>query len=108
LDYAFTRKNRVVAFCEIKVRNYSMQQIQQFGGYLLSVDKWLAAKSLSQVTKTPFVLVVQTNGGLYYSSFKDEFLHDGVTLGGRTDRSDWQDVEPCVLLNIKRFQQIPE
>jgi len=25
---------------------------------------------------------------------------------GRTDRGDWQDIEPCVLLNTNRFKQL--
>ena len=94
----------MMAFCEIKTRNYTMADITKMGGYLLSLGKWTAAKQLSDSTTLPFMLVVQALDGVYHS--KNPFTPKGVLFRGRTDRNDWQDVEPCVLLDTKNFVRL--
>lgn len=105
LDFVVTRNGRAVAYAELKTRNYSMADIDKMGGYLMSIGKWSAAKQLCDASLLPFVLIVKTLDGLYRSSFT-EFIPDDVLVRGRTDRNDWQDIEPCVLLNTKRFKRI--
>lgn len=106
LDYVIQRGDKAVAFCEIKTRNYTMAEIQNFGGYLMSIGKWASAESLHRSTGLPFILVVKATDGVYFSSFS-EFKPDDVLVRGRTDRNDWQDIEPCVLLDTRRFTKIP-
>jgi hypothetical protein len=112
LDYGLKRADKVVAFCEIKTRNYTMESIGKMGGYLLSLGKWTAAKQLSDATKLPFFLIAKTLDGVYYAQFNsqinDSFSIDDVLFRGRTDRNDWQDIEPCVLLNVSRFNKLQE
>jgi hypothetical protein len=105
LDFVLTRNDAVAAYAEVKTRNYSMDAIDSMGGYLMSIGKWEAAKSLSEASKVPFILIVKTLDGLYRSRF-DDFNPDGVLVRGRTDRNDWQDIEPCVCLNANRFKRI--
>ena len=105
LDFVVTRNGRAIAYAELKTRNYSMADIDKMGGYLMSIGKWSAAKQLCDASLLPFVLIVKTLDGLYRSSFT-EFIPDDVLVRGRTDRNDWQDIEPCVLLNTKRFKRI--
>jgi hypothetical protein len=105
LDFVLTRGDKAVAYAELKTRNYSMADIDKMGGYLMSIGKWSAAKQLSQASLLPFILIVRTLDGLYRSSFT-EFIPDDVLVRGRTDRNDWQDIEPCVLLNTQRFKRI--
>lgn len=105
LDFVVTRNDKAVGFAEFKTRNYSMADINKMGGYLLSIGKWSAAKQLCEASQLPFALVVKTLDGLYCSTFT-EFKPDDVLVRGRTDRSDWQDIEPCVLLNTQRFKRI--
>jgi hypothetical protein len=107
LDYVARRGDKAVAFCEIKTRNYTMAQIDSFGGYLMSIGKWSSAESLHKASGLPFSLVVHATDGIYYSTFK-EFIPDDVLVRGRTDRNDWQDIEPCVLLNTNRFTKLEE
>jgi hypothetical protein len=116
LDYAMRNDaNDVLGFIEVKVRNYTMAQIQDWGGYMLSLMKWTAGIQLAQTTGLPFVLVVKTRDGLYYLSvdtkvFTDsmiqKMIHKRVKLSGRTDRGDWQDVEPCVMLDCNNFNRM--
>lgn len=102
LDFVAKRGQKAVAFCEIKTRNYTMQRIKELGGYLMSLGKWNAAKQLYDCTGLPFILIVRTTDGLWYSVYKD-FKPDDVLVRGRTDRNDWQDIEPCVLLDVNKF-----
>ena len=105
LDYAIRADKGVVAWAEVKCRNYAMSDIGRLGGYMLSLDKWMAAKSLSQSTGLPFLLIVNALDGLYYAKFQT-FLAMRVDFMGRRDRNDWQDMEPCVLLDVKSFNRL--
>lgn len=107
LDFAAVRGDKVVAFCEVKTRNYTMEQIDKFGGYLMSIGKWANARALNASTNLPFILIVKASDAVYYASFDSgNFTPDEVLMRGRKDRNDWQDIEPCVLLNTKRFKEL--
>jgi len=107
LDYVLTRSDKALAFCEVKTRNYTMAEIDQFGGYLLSLGKWMAAKQISESSDLPFFLVVKTTDAVYYAEFRTGFFHpNDVLVRGRKDRDDWQDIEPCVLLDVNKFKKI--
>jgi hypothetical protein len=105
LDYAAVRDGRVVSYVEIKVRKYSMAQIDSFGGYMLSVGKLQAAKQLCEISNATFCLAVQCSDGLYWIAIKD-YAEFPVVITGRTDRGDAQDIEPCVLIPAVRFTSL--
>lgn len=105
LDFAITKDDKVVAFAEAKTRNYTMDSINNMGGYLLSIGKWASAKQLCEASGLPFILIVRTSCGVWSATIKD-FIPDAVLLRGRKDRGDWQDVEPCVCLNTNIFRKI--
>lgn len=106
LDYVATNASgRVVAYLEVKVRKYPMQQIDKWGGYMLSLAKLQAAESLCRISKAVFVLVVQCPEGLYWAKIAD-FTQFPVVVAGRTDRGDSQDVEPCVMIPAKLFTSL--
>ena len=105
LDYVIQRGDKAVAFCEIKTRGKTMQEVDDLGGYLIDVNKLVAAKGLYDVTGLPFVLVVGMNDGIWYTKMT-EFKPDDVLVRGRKDRGDWQDVAPCGLLLSSRFKRL--
>jgi hypothetical protein len=105
LDFVARRGKNAVAFCEVKVRNYSMDQIAKMGGYMLSLGKWASAKQLCEAACLPFILVVKTTDGIWYAII-ESFKPDSVVVNGRQDRNDWQDIEPCVLINQSRFKKL--
>jgi hypothetical protein len=107
LDFVAVKEDRAKAFVEVKTRNYSMQQIDAMGGYLMSIGKWSSAKSLYDCSGLPFVLVAKTTDGIYYSVFK-EFKPDDILVRGRTDRNDWQDIEPCVVIRADKFKKLKD
>lgn len=102
LDFVAKRGDVAISFCEFKTRNYTMQKIGEMGGYLISIGKWAAAKMLCEASGLPFTLIVTATDGVWYCVVQD-FKPDGVLVRGRKDRNDWQDIEPCVLLNVDRF-----
>jgi hypothetical protein len=105
LDYVLSVDKKAVAFCEVKTRNYEMEKINELGGYLMSLGKWMAAKNTYDATNLPFLLAVKTLDGIWYAKFTS-FKPDVVMVMGRTDRGDWQDIEPCVVINCNRFKKI--
>jgi hypothetical protein len=105
LDFVAKRGKIAVAFCEIKVRSYSMNKIGNMGGYMLSLGKWSSAKQMCEASGLPFILVVKTTDGIWYVTI-ESFKPDSVIVNGRSDRGDWQDIEPCVLINHSRFKKL--
>ena len=105
IDYAATKNGIVVAYVEIKVRKYSMDQIDRWGGYMISVAKLQTAQQLCQISKAIFCLVVQCTDGLHWIAIKD-FSEFPVSITGRSDRGDAQDIEPCVLIPKSRFTKM--
>ena len=105
LDFVAQRGKNAVAFLEIKVRNYSMERIGNMGGYMLSLGKWSSAKQICEASGLPFILVIKATDGIWFALI-ESFKPDSVIVNGRQDRGDWQDIEPCVLINQSRFKRI--
>jgi hypothetical protein len=111
LDYVFTRQDKAIGFCEMKTRNYPMDDLDRNGGYSLSLHKWMSAKHMHEATGLPFVLIVKLRDGLYYSRFgtgENPFVPDDMVVSGRIDRNDAQDIEPCVMIRAKRFKKLKD
>ncbi len=106
VDYALTRAGRTLAFSEFKCRTYSMPQMDRMGGFMLSLHKWAAIKTLTDASGLPFVVVVGDGEGEVWHHRPTDFSHDGVAFGGRMDRGDHQDVEPVILLRMARFTRL--
>lgn len=105
LDFVAQRGRNAVAFCEVKVRNYTMARIGEMGGYMISLGKWSSAKQMCEASGLPFILIVRATDGIWFSLISS-FKPDSVVVNGRQDRNDWQDIEPCVLINQSRFKKI--
>jgi hypothetical protein len=105
LDYAIIRDKKVISFAEIKCRKYSMDRLDSLGGFMISLHKWLEAKNICQISDVPFSLLIRTEDGIWWHKTQD-FLNDGISIGGRFDRNDAQDVEPVVLLKSNRFKKL--
>lgn len=93
------------AWIEAKDRSrYDWHFFERAGGVLLSAHKWATMRALAEATGVPCVFLLKVrDGSLWYHRPRD-WSHDGVQIdGGRTDRGDWQDVEPCILLRQARF-----
>jgi hypothetical protein len=105
VDYIVMRDDQPRAFCELKVREYEMDQLEILGGFMLSLGKWMEGQRLHQATQLPFIVGIQLLDGIWYHQTTD-FKFDGMKIAGRTDRGDWQDVEPCILLQRDKFVRL--
>lgn len=105
-DYVAERDGKVVAFIEIKVRSYSSIQIDAMGGYMISLSKIIAAKQFAMAAGIRSILAVNLADGIYYFPIDKNFTTDDLAIKGRTDRGDWEDVEPCALIPMNEFLEL--
>ena len=105
IDFVAVRNSRLVAFVEVKQRNYTMSEIERMGGYMIALTKWMNAKQVYDTTGLKFVLAVGTQDGIWVATISD-FFAENLVYGGRTDRGDSQDMEPCVLVSVDKFKKI--
>lgn len=109
LDYALVRGATVVAFAEVKDRpRYSWGYFARFGGYRLSLNKWMAARRYCLGMGLPFVLAVRAGGDArrMVCMAPESWRVDSVMWAGRKDRGDWQDEEPHVVFLADRFSPL--
>lgn len=104
VDFIFLKDKRPTAFVEIKDRQkYARDKIDALGGYMLSLQKWLRARSLCEPTGIPFLIGVRFADGVYVATIKDWDSYI-IRMGGRRDRGDWQDVEPMAMIPVSEFK----
>ena len=101
LDFAVVdRSNTVVALVEVKCRTNKMRA---YPSYMLDIPKVMAARQLSEACNCPAFLFVQWADALGYISFGSPFQ---VGFGGRTDRSDSQDVGLMAYFDLDMFREV--
>ena len=99
LDYAAIRDGKIVGFAEMKIRTNSAYA---YPTYMISLTKMMAARDLWQVTGLRSFLMVMWSDAWGYTRLSGVF--DDLTFNGRSDRADWQDMEPVMLINMERFR----
>lgn len=103
LDYAIVKDEKIVGFCELKSPNYALADFKRFGGFFISLDKFMSAKKMNESTGLPCMIVINATDGIWYTTFHDaKFISFKIT--GRKDRGDWQDMEPCIVLDTDQFK----
>lgn len=93
---------KVAAWVECKRRNYSRTH---FSTFMLSLHKWMQGRELAAQSGQPFIIAVEWNDGLYTVN-ASKVVNAGaffVGIGGRGDRDDAQDMEPCVFIPVDQF-----
>jgi hypothetical protein len=103
LDYVMVRDDEAIGFCEVKARQYEWAALATMGGVLLSIGKWCSARELCQTTERPFLFAVAALDGIWTLTVSDFRGPQRIKWHGRDDREDWQDREPCVMLDCARF-----
>ena len=101
LDFAFMRVGVVRAFVEIKSRpDYSMEQFNSMGGYMLSLLKWERGQALCREAGVRFFLIVRCSDATWYAdlTMEDVRRHRVGFFGGyKTPRRE-SDKEPVIYL----------
>jgi hypothetical protein len=110
IDYSLTRGGKIVGVMEIKCRKYDYNTLEGWGGLILSAHKWQAAKRWKETHNITFILAVGLLDGIFVLLVRasDNWPQLELVTGGRTDRSDPQDIEPCVLIPMKLFNKMKE
>lgn len=99
MDYAMTRNGCIEGWVELKKRSFDSDKYDE---YMLSLDKYMIAKKLSEDTGKPCTLVVEFNDKIFLADLsKIEFR---LGMGGRKDRGDPEDYEPCCWIPIDQFK----
>ena len=107
-DYCCVRGRSVEAFLEIKVRAYTFETLRAMGGYMVDVRKIAALQSLVAVSGKKAFLCVSLAGSVYYMPVGPATLPTQVVMGGRRDRSDAADIEPCAIYCMSLFKPIQQ
>jgi hypothetical protein len=74
----------------------------------LKYEKWKLAKNIAKELDSHFFFLVQWTNGLYAID-ETNGLDDGdryVAKGGRTDRNDKKDIEPCIFIPHQEFKRV--
>ena len=103
LDYAIiNERDDVLAFAEAKWRSHAFGQ---YPTLILSLNKVLAAMHLSSAFGRDSWLVVRWADCCGYTRITGDYR---VTILGRSDRGDWQDIEPVCHIPAQSFQLLKE
>ena len=81
--------------------------MQAYSSYMISLGKIMSARMLHHVTRVPIVLAVQWQDrtGCVTLAGKGAPQYR-VSMGGRRDRNDAQDIEPVALIPIDKFRRL--
>lgn len=102
-DYLAMRDGRIVGWVEVKCRSHEWDDYEAWGGYMISLGKAMAVCQLAERTNMPACLIVSACKDIRWSP-----LSTGHPLvrGGRKDRKDDADIEPCLMIPTKLFKGI--
>ncbi len=102
VDFAVARGERVVGVAEVKVRG------RYYATLMVSLHKAQALRRFAADGLRAW-LVLCVPGGVYVRRLTPDERLD-IRMGGRTDRGDWQDVEPVAhfpMLGMRRVADCP-
>lgn len=98
-DYAITKGKHITALLEIKCRNH---ELDTFETLWLSLRKVSGCKSMALEAEIPFYLVVRFKHEIRWMLVAKKYP---TIFAGRTDRGDWQDMEPLVEFPVSKFNK---
>ena len=100
-DWIAVRGGKAVAVLEYKNRPHGHLK---YDTYLISLHKWMTVRQVAAEANVRAFLVVEFTDGLYWAEMMDGIGETGV--GGRTDRGDPDDVEPCQFVPLSCFTKL--
>lgn len=109
VDYALTLFDDIKGVMEIKCRNYSYDQLDRLGGYMLSCHKMSALRRWHTDFPIGIAIVIELTDGIYCWTIQSGIAIERfskIKMTGRKDRNDPQDIEPCVLIPMGKFRKI--
>lgn len=103
LDFVAERDGQIRAFLEFKCRTFEMDKYPTF---MISMSKMLTARLMFGVSGKDTYLIVKWTDKIA----RCDILHCkyDVAMGGRRDRGDWQDIDPCCYIPLSEFTIIAD
>lgn len=89
------------AWAECKRRYH---RFGQYDSLMVSLGKYREGRQLSLDTGMPFLLIIEWDDGIRWMRASSDMPPIGI--GGREDRSDPDDIEPCVFVPIESFKPL--
>lgn len=102
VDFAIVRDGTVVGWAEVKCRKHEMGK---YPTLILSADKAMSIMGRVEHSGLPCFLCVRFSDGLAFVAMKDEYL-SRISIKGRNDRGDDDDMEPCIEVPIADFRRV--
>tara|TARA_R110002110_G_scaffold84817_1_gene220549 strand:- start:537 stop:983 length:447 start_codon:yes stop_codon:yes gene_type:complete len=99
LDFlAFNSNGNTEAVIEVKRRHNNHDKYEDV---ILSLAKYMQGLEYATTLGVAFLFAVEFNDGYYiHFSSSDNLKHFKITMGGRRDRQDPEDIEPVVHIPI--------
>ena len=101
-DYVMMKDGEVKALVEIKCRS---NKLGKYPDYMISHEKVGKIQAAAQVMGCKPLLIVQFTDHLGWVDLSK--TGGKVSFGGRKDRNDDADMEPCLFIPISQFSLIP-
>lgn len=102
VDWVLVRGDDVLAVAELKTRHVERDRYQTL---LLSAAKVAALDEYRRAFGVPGLLFVAFDDGVWWGDLADLTIRE-IRDGGRTDRNDPADREPCAFLGLDRFRRL--
>lgn len=109
VDYVIVDGPYVTKWVEVKCRNYTLQELNHNGGLFLSALKVANIDALARATGITACVVAGLRDGVYVADLPSPGTAPlAIVFGGRVDRDDPADVEPCVCVPAHAWRKIGE
>jgi hypothetical protein len=107
-DWMAWREGEVVGVIEYKNRPHEWNT---YSTYMISLHKWISLRvaaeySATQKNRVTPIIVVEFSDGMYWLEVKPELAT--LEMGGRIDRDDPEDMEPCMFIPMYHWKKIKE
>jgi hypothetical protein len=102
VDYGFVRDDKLLFIAEIKCRTIPRKK---YPTYMISAKKVADARSIASTLSVPALLVVRWScGSIRWINMNTDPV--SVRWGGRADRDDSNDKEPCIFWHVNSFIKV--
>ena len=105
IDYMSFRDGVPTAVIEVKSRKKGIASTT-YPLFMLSLSKWHSGIDYFNKSKLNFVLAGKYDDGIFTYKYSPEDKVEIKWFGGRPDREDKDDQEPCVYVPMKLFKRI--
>ena len=101
LDFIAFAGKKAVAFIEVKRRH---NPVHHYETIILSLAKYIKGAQYQKTTGLKFLFIVEFDDGCFQYTYNENDGKDfKITMGGRTDRNDPEDIEPVIHIPVSKM-----